>query len=73
MNGTRLVLFILGLGLVILAGWMLFFQTGLNRWVPFGVAAAGLLMLIGLMVIGFSESARSDHDHDVVEEHHHRY
>jgi phosphotransferase system glucose/maltose/N-acetylglucosamine-specific IIC component len=79
MNGTRLTLFILGLAMVLVAAIMLFFATGLNEWVPMGIAGAGLLLLIGLLVIGFSENARRDVDVgptrtervERIDEHHH--
>lgn len=66
-----MVVFILGLALILVGAWMLFFQTGLNQWVPVGVAGAGLLVLIGLLVIGFSENATSDHKRvEHIDEHH---
>jgi hypothetical protein len=70
MNAARVVVFILGLALVLVGAWMLFTQTGLDRWVPIGIAAAGLLVLIGLLVIGFSESGG---DHTSVEHHEERH
>ncbi|MFO1533038.1 MAG: hypothetical protein ABR562_04970 [Thermoplasmatota archaeon] len=73
MNGTRMVVFILGLALVLVGAWMLFFQTGLSKWVPVGIAGAGLLVLIGLLVIGFSEDASSDHKTVEHVDEHHRY
>lgn len=66
-----MAVFILGLGLVIVAGWLLFFQAGLDRWVPLGIAGAGLLLLIGLLVIGFSQNAASDRHVERIDEHHH--
>ena len=73
MNGTRMVVFILGLALVLVGAWMLFFQTGLSKWVPIGIAGAGLLVLVGLLVIGFSENATDDHKHVEYIDEHHRY
>ncbi len=76
MNGTRMVVFVLGIALVIVGAWMLFVQTGADRWVPLGVAGAGLIVLIGLMVVGFSENATSErkvvHEERVVDDRYHR-
>jgi hypothetical protein len=71
MNAARMVVFILGIALVILGAWMLFFQAGLNKWVPIGVAGAGLLILIGLMVVGFSEEVPEERRVEHIDEHHH--
>jgi CHASE2 domain-containing sensor protein len=73
MNGARMVVFVLGLALILVGAWMLFVQANLSRWIPIGIAGAGLLVLIGLLVIGFSENASSDHE--VIEhvDEHHRY
>lgn len=68
-----MVVFILGLALVLVGAWMLFFQTGLDRWVPMGIAGAGLLVLIGLLVIGFSENASGDHKTVEHYDEHHRH
>ena len=68
MNGARLVIWILGLALVVTAAWMLFFQTGLNHYVPLTIAGAGLLLIVGVAIMSMSEKMRSDRTH--VEEHH---
>lgn len=70
MGIARMLLYFLG-ALLVLAGLvMLFFETGLSAWVPTGIALAGLVILIGLLVLGLSD--RSDVDrHERVEEHHH--
>lgn len=73
MNASRLVLYLFGGALVVLSLWMMFFETGLNRWVPIGVAAAGLLLIVGLIVMGSADEVTEDaHHRDVeVQEHHH--
>ncbi len=63
MNAARLVLFLVGVILVIAAASMLFFQAGLDRWVPAGIAGAALLLFIGVAVMGASEKVPAEHDH----------
>ena len=62
MNVTRMLLFIVGGALMIVAVGMLFFETGLNQWVSAGVALAGLLLLVGLLIVGVSDRTRGDDD-----------
>ncbi len=50
----RLLLYLLGAFLLILDLWLIFFETGLDRWVPVGVAVAGVILLLGLVAIGLS-------------------
>lgn len=57
MSAGRSVLYLLGIILVVAALGMFFFQTGLNRWVPVGLLAAGVLLIIGLAVMSFANSA----------------
>ena len=74
MNGARLMLYLFGGALVVIALWMMFFETGLNRWIPIGVAAAGLLLVIGLIVMGSAEEVgpeRRTREVEVRDEHHH--
>jgi hypothetical protein len=54
---ARMLLYVLGAGLMIAGIALLFFETGLDAWVPAGVALAGLIILIGLLVVGLSELA----------------
>jgi hypothetical protein len=63
MNAARLLLFFVGVVLVIVAASMLFFQTGLNKWVPAGIAGAALLLFIGVAVMGASEKVPAEHGH----------
>ena len=69
-SAGRAILYFLGVILVIAALAMFFFQTGLDRWVPVGLLAAGVLLIIGLAVMSFADSAPEDrsyrrgHDHD---------
>lgn len=64
MNAPRFVVYILGLILVGVALWMLFVQTGINRWVPFGILAFVVLLVIGLGVMGSAD--RLDEDETTV-------
>lgn len=61
MNTTRWVTLLAGVGLVILAAWMLFTQAGVSRWIPIGVAAAALLLFIGVVMMGAPETLPSEH------------
>jgi uncharacterized membrane protein len=57
MSAGRSILYLLGIVLVVGALLMFFFQTGLNRWVPVGLLAAGVLLIIGLAVMSFANTA----------------
>ncbi len=59
-SAGRAILYFLGVILVIAALAMFFFQTGLDRWVPVGLLAAGVLLIIGLAVMSFADSAPED-------------
>lgn len=54
---ARTLLYVLGAVLMIVGIGMLFFETGLDAWVPAGVALAGLIILVGLLIVGLSERA----------------
>jgi hypothetical protein len=57
MNAGRAGLYFIGVLLVVGALMMFFFQAGLNRWVPVGMLAAGVLLIIGLAVMSFADTA----------------
>lgn len=68
-SASRAILYFLGVVLVIAALAMFFFQSGLDRWVPVGLLAAGVLLIIGLAVMSFADSAPEErHAHHT---HHH--
>ena len=56
-SAGRAILYFLGVILVIAALAMFFFQTNLDRWVPVGLLAAGVLLIIGLAVMSFADNA----------------
>ena len=62
-SAGRAILYFLGVILVIAALMMFFFQTGLDRWVPIGLLAAGVLLIIGLAVMSFADSAPAERTH----------
>jgi len=62
MNGTRLVVWIIGVALVVFAIFLLFFQTGLSAYVPAGIALAGLILIVGVIVMSAAEGMHS-HEH----------
>jgi hypothetical protein len=62
LSASRAILYFLGIVLVIAALAIFFFQTGL--------LAAGVLLIIGLAVMSFADSAPSDHTHGHVDRGH---
>lgn len=56
MGTTRLAIFLVGLVVVAVAAWTFFTQSELGRQVPFGIAIALILLLVG---VGVMASARS--------------
>lgn len=63
MNGTRLVVWLIGVALVVVAMFLLFFETGVASYVPVGIALAGLLLIVGVIVMGMSEKMRGETTH----------
>ena len=57
MSAGRGIMYLLGIILVVAALAMFFFESGLNRWVPVGLLAAGVLLIIGLAVMSFANTA----------------
>lgn len=72
MNIVRNVGYALGAFLIVVGLVLLFVESGLAAWVPLGVALAGLLIVLGFVVLGLAETppeprARTevvDHVHD---------
>jgi hypothetical protein len=67
-------MWMIGVILVLAAAFIFFVSTGLARWIPFSIAAAAVILFIGLAVMSFAEKASDDHDgrSDVhIDEHHH--
>lgn len=54
-----LVLWFVGLVLILVAVWVLFTQTDLNRYVPLGVVLAILLLIVGIAVMATSDRFRA--------------
>ena len=63
LSASRAILYFLGIVLVIAALAIFFFQTGLDRWVPVGLLAAGVLLIIGLAVMSFADNAPEERVH----------
>lgn len=57
MSPTRTILWVFGVGLLIAGLMLIYFETGVAQWIPSTIAVAGLLIIVGLLVIGFSERA----------------
>ena len=70
-SAGRAILYFLGVILVIAALAMFFFQTNLDRWVPVGFLAAGVLLIIGLAVMSFADNAPEDRSYRRTDTHHH--
>lgn len=70
-------MWMLGVLLVLAAVFIFFMETGLARWVPFSLAAAGVILFIGLAIMSFAEKSPSEpvveerRTHHVDEHHHH--
>lgn len=60
LSASRALLYFFGILLVVVALAVFFFATGLDRWVPVSLLAAGVLLIIGLAVMSFADSAPSD-------------
>lgn len=71
LSASRAILYFLGIVLVIAALSIFFFSTGLDRWVPVSLLAAGVLLIIGLAVMSFADSAPSDGHRQVSHGGHH--
>jgi len=64
---ARTLLYFLG-GVLLIGGIVLLFvETGLADWVPGGVALAGLIILIGLLVMGMAD--HTTEERHVIHEH----
>lgn len=58
MNATRTVMWMVGLVAILVGAFLLYFETGLDRWVSLGIVGAGLLVFVGLAVMTFAGGAR---------------
>lgn len=65
LSASRAILYFLGIVLVIAALAIFFFATGLDRWVPVSLLAAGVLLIIGLAVMSFADTSPGDGHHHV--------
>lgn len=63
MSPTRTIIWIVGVLMLVGGAAILFFETGLAAWVPATIAGAGLLIIIGLLVLTFATQAPSDEHH----------
>jgi hypothetical protein len=64
LSASRAILYFLGIILVVGALAIFFFSTGLDRWVPVSLLAAGVLLIIGLAVMSFADNSPGDgHTH----------
>ena len=59
-SASRMIMYLLGAGLVVLAVVMFFFAGNLDRWIPVSMLIAGILLILGLAVMGFADNAPSD-------------
>lgn len=63
MSPTRTIIWVVGVLMIIAGGSILFFETGLSNWIPATIAGAGLLLIVGLIVLTFATSAPADEHH----------
>lgn len=68
MNMGQAVLYTLGAVILVVGIVLLFVESGLATWIPTGIALAGLLIIVGLLVIGLSDR---DKDTEVTHVEHH--
>lgn len=68
-----MIALVLGLAVFVFGIYLLFFEAGLDRWVSIGIVTAGVVILIGLVIMSFASSAPKDEmGHDTHHEHHER-
>ncbi len=63
MSPTRTIIWVVGVLMIIAGGLILFFETGLSAWVPATIAGAGLLLVVGLIVLTFATNAPAEDEH----------
>lgn len=75
MGIARMVFYVVGGLLLIIGLGMLFFATGLDAWIPGSIVVAGLIIILGLLVMGMSERTpepeRTREVHHYDDEHRH--
>ena len=62
LSPTRTVIWTVGLLLIIAGASILFFESGMQAWIPATIAGAGLLLIIGVLVLTFATQAPSDEE-----------
>lgn len=60
MNATRGIVMSVGIAIVLVGAYLLYFEADLNRWVSIGILTAGILLFIGVAVMAFAGGGRSD-------------
>ncbi len=63
MNPARMLMYLIGIILVVGALMVFFFEFGLDRWVSVTLLGAGILLIVGLSVMSFADTAPSEHGH----------
>lgn len=71
MHPARVIVLVLGLAVFIFGIYLLFFEAGLDRWVSIGILTAGVVILIGLVIMSFASSAPKDVEHGGTHHEHH--
>ena len=60
MSIIRLVMWILGIGLLLSGVYLFYFEANLSRWFSLTLLAAGVLAFLGLVVLGFAGGRGDD-------------
>lgn len=60
MNVGRTIGWLIGIVLVLVGVYMLYFATGIDQFVSIGVITAGVLIFLGLAVMGFASNMRRE-------------
>lgn len=68
MNTNRLVMWLLGIGLIIGGVYLFYFEANLARWFSVSILGAGVLLFLGLIVLMFAGGRGDDSRTTVVNE-----
>lgn len=68
MNTARMVMWVLGIGLMIGGVYLFYFEANLARWFSVTLLGAGVLLFVGLLVLMFAGGRGGDSRTTVVNE-----
>lgn len=56
----RGIVMLVGIAVVLLGTYLLYFQANLDRWISIGILTAGILLFVGVCIMAFAGGARTD-------------